>query len=438
MLDRTLAPSAHQIQGISLIAPEEHLLENGLRIFVFPSDDQDLVKAEFVFSNVFDEVENPLKNAAMSALLKEGTTSLTAAKLAEKIDYYGAYLIPEYALDHSALTLYTLSKYVDDVLPIVWDVLQNAAMPEGELQTYVRNHKQSLQISLEKNEFLGRRIFYQKLFGDNRYGQSLTISALDALDRDELLDLYKRQVRPDNCTLFLSGKVSADTLSEVIRYFGDQWQGSAPTPKFRAPDLVFFDKTMCYEERSASLQSAIRVGKKTITRKHEDFPALQFVNTLFGGYFGSRLMQNIREDKGYTYGIGSSLLSLKHVGMWTLHTQVGVHVTNATLHEIEKEIDALHQDLASEQEVELVRNYLLGTLLGSLESIFSHADKFKATYLSGMDLSYYEHYTHVIRTMDAAQVRDIAQRYLDVEDFLYVVVGKMESEVKSQKEEVRS
>lgn len=426
MPDRTTAPEAHQIQGMTLVVPKEYMLENGLRIFVFESDDQDLIKAEFVFHNIFDSEENAIKNAAMSALLKEGTSTMSSAQIAETIDYYGAYLIPEYSFDYTGLTLYTLSKYVTNVLPVVWDVLNRATMPDEELATHVRNNKQSLQISLEKNDFLARREFYKALFGNNRYGQSITPELLDALRRTELLELYEKQIRPDNCVLFLSGHVNQNTLDEIFRLFGEEWSADYPKYDVSVPHLSAQNGHTVYIDRAESLQSAIRIGNTTISRQHKDYPALQFVNTLFGGYFGSRLMQNIREDKGYTYGIGSSIMSLKYTGLWTLSTQVGVEVTNATLQEIQKELNMLHQELAPEKEIELVQNYLLGAMLGSLESIFSHADKFKSVYLSDMHLSYYGYYTEAIKSMDAQQVRDIAQRYFNLNNTLEVVVGKME------------
>src|SRR5690606_38936793 len=143
---------------------------------------------------------------------------------------------------------------------------------------------------------------------------------------------------------------------------------------------------LAYEEKENALQSAIRLGARTISRTHADYPALQFVNTLLGGFFGSRLMRNIREEKGYTYSIGSAVATLKHTGFLTIATEVGVDVTNATLVEIEKEINLLKTALATHEEIELVKTYMEGSMLGSLESIFSHADKFKSVLLNDMGL----------------------------------------------------
>ncbi len=185
---------------------------------------------------------------------------------------------------------------------------------------------------------------------------------------------------------------------------------------------------LSYEEKDSALQSAIRLGCQTISRTHPDYPALQFVNTLLGGFFGSRLMRNIREEKGYTYSIGSAIATLKHTGFMTIVTEVGVDVTQATLAEIEKEINLLKAQVASKDEVNLVKTYMEGSMLGSLESIFSHADKFKSVLLNEMTLTYYSYYMDQIRNMSPEKVYDIANKYLDFNAMVKVVVGKISQE----------
>lgn len=426
MLNRTIAPDFQPIKKLSIHQPESLSFDNGLQTFVFQSPELELIKFEFTFVNYFDTKELPLLNTALSAMFKEGTSNRTSAEIAEEIDFYGAYLMAEYTFDHTSLTLYTMHKYVDKVLPIVLDLLQNSIFPQKELDTYIRNNKQSLEISLKKNDFVARRLFYQEVFGNNRYGVVPTAEAFDLISRDSLLELYHNQIQPCNCTLFVGGNVSEDILSTIQDLFGNQWGGKSCVKQQQ--DMLCVDKkdgSFITELKDDSIQSAIRLGAIAINRGHADFPALQFVNTLFGGFFGSRLMRNIREDKGYTYSIGSAVVSLKNTGFMTIATEVGVEVTEKTLDEIKKEFEIIRNDLASDEEIDLVRNYMQGVLLGSLESIFSHADKFKAVYYSNMDLSYYDYYSEVINSIDAKGVQDIAKKYLDYDQLTKVVVGKL-------------
>lgn len=425
MLNRTVAPSRHDIQDIMLVQPDELVFDNGLRVFIFNAPTQELVKAEFIFQNIFDGSENSLLHTCASHMLKEGTKTRTSAQIAEEIDFYGAYLMPEYSFDQTALTIYSLNKHLSAVLPVVHDILNNTIFPEAELETYIRNNKQTLQISLQKSDYVARRLFFKNLFGESRYGRIPTEEAYDKLNREDLIALYQKQVQPQNCTLILSGNITDEVLKQIRELFDIQWQNTVGTNSIKPPKFPVFIPTTVMEERTDALQSAIRLGMPAINRGHPDFPAIQFVNTLIGGYFGSRLMRNIREEKGFTYSIGSAFASLQHTGFFTIATEVGVTSTQATLTEIEKEFTILRETQASEQEIALVKNYILGSILGTIESIFSHADKFKAVYFYGLDLSYYTRYNEIIRNMTAADVQHIANTYFDYGNLLKIIVGRV-------------
>lgn len=426
MLNRQIAPTFRSIKSLEIIEPEEIQYPNGLKSFVFQDPQLELIRFEFVFKNIFGDIEKPLLNTVLAAMLREGTTTLSSGEIADQVDFYGAYLIPEYSLDHTSLTLYTMHKYVDKILPIVYDVLTESVFPAKELDTYIRNNKQSLQISLKKNDVVARRLFFTNVFGDNRYGSIPTVEAYDSITQEDLIARYRTQIQPQNCTLFVSGRVDSEILQLVRNTFGENWNNKVPTElQNTAPSFPNNNGQLLLENREEALQSAIRLGKLTVNRTHPDFPAVQFVNTLLGGFFGSRLMRNIREEKGYTYGICSSVSSLQHSGLFTLSSEVGVDVTQATLTEIEKEFDLLRQEKPQQAEVDLVRNYLQGVMLGSLENVFSHTDKFKATYFSEMDLNYYRYYSDVIARMTPEKVQDIAIRYFDYDDLLKIVVGKI-------------
>lgn len=424
MLNRSIAPLAQGIKNLELVHPESIKYANGLETFLFHTDDLELMKFEFVFENKYDVSRIPLLNVALSSMFKEGTTTRTSAQIAEEIDFYGAYLMPEYSFDYTSLTLYTIRKHVAKVLPIMADILSNTMIPQEELDTYVRNNKQNLQIALQKNDVVVRRLFYNNLFGDNQYGALAKAEDYDAIKREDLLQIFKEQIQPSNCTLLIAGKIDKSIKDLVQVLFGESWQGAVAAI---SKPILLSEPTygkLLLETREDALQSAIRLGGYTVGRTHSDFPAIQFVNMLLGGFFGSRLMRNIREDKGYTYSIGSTVVSLKHTAFMTLSSEVGVDVTKATLVEIEREFKHLSEELATDAEVDLVRNYMLGSLLGSLESIFSHVDKFKAVHFSGLDLGYYRHYQDVIRDMTPDRVQEIAVQYFDYDRMVKAIVGK--------------
>ncbi len=423
MLNRTIAPAFEQVKEINFIKPTPSELNNGIPVFTGNACEQELVRLEFVFENVNWDVQKPLQAIAVNGLVNSGTHKLSAQQIAEKVDYYGAFLQTEYNVDYITVTLYSLTKHLPAVLPILWSVLNESVFPGQELDIYKQNQKQQLQVSLEKNDYLARKSFAHAIFGAKPYGSDIGLADYDRLQQADLLAYFKAAYQPMNCTIIIAGKFLDKDFDVLNKIFGGTWHNDAEFKK-NVFDFEPVQNKNIYLEKPDAIQSAIRMGNLSITRNHADFPALQVLNCVFGGYFGSRLMANIREEKGYTYGIGSAVASLKHAGYFFLATEVGTDVCSNTLAEIEKEVNLLRTDLISDEELSLVKNYMLGSLLGSLENVFSHADKFKNIYFSGLDYSYYERYIQTVKTITAPALKSIANQYLDWNEMTKVVVGK--------------
>jgi len=422
MLNRIQAPDFKQVSTINFIHPQKNTLDNSVSVYTIYSGEQDLVRIEFIFDNVNWDLEKPLQAIAANTMLNNGTNKLSAKEIAEQIDFYGAFFQTEYTQDQSTVTLYALNKHLASVLPIVKDVLSESQFPQQELDIYIQNQKQKLQVNLKKNDIVSRKEFSHALFGNTAYGVDIQAEHYDALKREDLLDYFKAAYTPNNCTIVVSGKFEETSLELLNAEFGKNWEKSnSIRNKF---SFSTTEKKSIYKEKPEALQSAIRMGKLAINRKHEDFPGLQVLNCVLGGYFGSRLMNNIREDKGYTYGIGSGISSLHDAGYLFIATEVGADVCAAALTEIYKEIDLLKNELISEAELALVRNYMLGSMLGSLENVFSHADKFKNIHFSGLGYDYYERYIQKVKSITAEELQILARKYLTTEDFTEVVVGK--------------
>lgn len=425
MINRIAAPEYHPIENVALIHPQRSTLANGAELFVFDAGEQELIRIQWVFENAPFQPAQPILNAALSALMLEGTSRYSSAQIAEKIDFYGAYLFPEYSFDHTSLNLITLNKYLDQLLPFVMEVLNDLTFPQQEIDTYTRNSKQSLKISLQKNDYAARRAFNHALFGDSNYGYNSELSDFDHLNRAALLSTYKEYFVPANCTVFVAGKVSDASLRYIRKEIGEGWTATGGKPAIERPVFSPAEAKQELIEREKAIQSAIRIGQLSIQRSDPDFPALQVLNTVLGGYFGSRLMMNIREDKGYTYGVGSGVGSLKHAAFFTISSEVGTDVCADTLKEIEFELRRLREEPVSEEELALVKNYLLGSMLGSLEDVFSHADKFKQVYFSGLGLDYYDYYTREVQEISPSRLQALAREHLDYDKMVKVIVGKI-------------
>ncbi|ASU34239.1 M16 family metallopeptidase [Mucilaginibacter xinganensis] len=423
-LQRKQAPEFRPIDNIKLLRPDHQSLSNGCNIYCFNSGDQDLVRIEWIFGNQRFDPKKPLLNIAVNSMLTEGTGTLTQAQISDKVDFYGAFLQVDYGYDNSLVTLYSLNKHLQHTLPVIKDILTDSVFPEKELETYIRNQQQKLQVSMQKNDYVARREFNKALYGDTLYGLGADAETYTTLHRDDMLAHFKQMYQPSNCTIIISGKIEPGILELITDTFDKDWTNPDVKPDTGQPAVTPAAAHFYFIEKPDALQSAIRMGLPVINRNHPDFPALQVLNTVLGGYFGSRLMANIREDKGYTYGIGSGMSSLKHAGAMFIATEVGADVCKAAVAEIEKEVNLLKSDLIPDEELSLVRNYMLGSLLGSLENVFSHADKFKNLYFAGLDYDYYDRYVQVVKTITAERLKEMANQYLNFDSFYKVIVGK--------------
>jgi zinc protease len=423
-LQRKIAPESKEIDHIGLIKPEHTWLGNGCNIFSFNSGDQELVRIEWIFSNLRFNPAKPLLSVAVNTMLTDGTSKLSSEQIADQIDFYGAFLQMDYGYDNSQITLYTLNKHLQSTLPVIKDIITDSIFPEKELETFVRNQQQKLQVSLQKNDVVARRAFNKAVYGNTIYGLAADFEDYKTLFRDDMLLHFKQMYQPSNCTILVAGKVDDGTLESLTEAFGNNWLNLTTLADTSQPPLLPAKEHFYFIEKPDALQSAIRMGLPSITRTHADFPALQVLNTVLGGYFSSRLMANIREDKGYTYGIGSGISALNKGGAWFVASEVGADVCKAAVAEIEKEINLLKTELIPDEELSLVRNFMLGSLLGSLENVLSHADKFKNIYFAGLDYDYYDKYTAVIKSITSDQLFQLANKYLDLDNFYKVIVGK--------------
>jgi len=170
------------------------------------------------------------------------------------------------------------------------------------------------------------------------------------------------------------------------------------------------------------VQGSIRIARPFPNRHHPDFMKVAVLNTIFGGFFGSRLMTNIREDKGYTYGIHSYLQNNIHDSAWMVSTEAGRDVCEAAIKEVYAEMEDLREEIVDEEELQLVRNYMIGIILGDLDGPFQILSRWKNIILNNLDEKYFYNSIHTIKTISAEEIRELARKYLNPEAFYELVV----------------
>lgn len=426
-IDRKLAPAFKVVEKIELIQATEKRLQNNIPVYAINAGTQDLIKIEFLFSAGMYQQDMPLQAATVNTMLEEGTSKLSAAQIADGVDFYGAFLETSVSQDQASVVLYTLNKHLKVTLPIVEQVIKDATFPQTELETHLINKKQRFFVNNQKVANVARKRFSELLFGEKHpYGINVKEHDFDRIKQTHLIDFYKKAYVSNNCKIILAGKVTDDLYKLLNDHFGNNdWSATTNCVKKLDEEKATPEREQLIYKQDA-LQSAIRIGKLLFNKTHPDFQSLQVLNTVFGGYFGSRLMSNIREDKGYTYGIGSGIASLQNGGYFFISTEVGAEVCKKAIHEIYFEMNRLREELIPESELQLVKNYLLGTFLRSVDGPFAMADRFKGILEYNLNYEYFNTYVATIKAISASKLRDLANNYLDKESMVELVVGKKE------------
>jgi predicted Zn-dependent peptidase len=369
----------------------------------------------------------PLIASNANTLIETGTRSFTANQISDGIDFFGSFLELEVGQDYANVTIYSLNKYLDQSLKFIEEILKYPTFPEDEFKIHVANKKQKHQINSQKVDILARRRFSELIFGEKHpYGVQVSDSDFERVSVAEIKSFFNDHYNSGNCTIIASGCLPNTILSTLNNHFGNStWGNDKAKVGLVSTPIQLTNQKKHFIERPDAIQSAIKVGRLLFNKTDPDYYKFQVLNTILGGYFGSRLMANIREDKGYTYGIGSGLASFVNGGYFAVSTEVGADVTKQTLEEIYKEIAILRKDLVSSNELETVRNYILGHFLRSVDGPFSLADKFKGIWEFGLDYSYFDNYFAAVKKVTPKELRDLANKYLQEDDLIECVVGKM-------------
>jgi predicted Zn-dependent peptidase len=425
MLDRKIAPEAHGVGSIELISPESYPLSNQLPVHSISAGSQELVKVEVILDAGAAHHANPLVPSFTNAMLQEGTSNRNAMQIASDIDDYGAFLELDHDKDFASVSLYTLNKHLGKTLPVIKDLLLNPSFPEKEWNIFKANRLQKYKVNQGKVSFVAGKRFQEIIFGGTAYGATFDEHDYLRITNKELIEYWEKFYSNSSLKFLICGHINKDVKEIIEENFGKL---SVKHPKFYkelapAKSVKPIDRVQFIEKEDA-IQSAIRIGRRLFTKQHENYFGMKVLTTILGGYFGSRLMSNIREDKGYTYGIGAGISAYKNEGYFYISTEVGADVCNKALKEIYKEIEILQQELVSEQELNLVKNYLLGSLLKSFDGPFERMERFKSTRLYGLDLGFYTRYTAAIKAITSEELRKLANVWLQKDDLLELVVGR--------------
>lgn len=419
MLDRKIPPSFQKSNLFELIKPERFALPNGITLLAVPGGEQEVIKIELIFrASKWQETQAGVSYFT-AQLLQKGTATKNSFQISSELDQFGVHLEVSPGFDFTSITLYGLTKNMTRFFELLLELTTQPSFPESELQQAKDIYIQGLKINLEKTSYLASRQIRRVLFGnDHPYGRDAELQDVEKIQREQLINFH--QSHYSSFDIICSGKITDTLLQALKKTFGTLQVGSAPG---RVVEKREEPTTNTYLAKENTVQTSIRFGKRTISRIHPDYPALLILNHIFGGYFGSRLMKNIREEKGLTYGIYSSLTALQHDAFLSIGADVDKENRELTTQEIKKELNSLRTQLVGIAELETAKNHFIGSLQAEITTPFAHADKIKNMLLYSLPDAYYQTLLNKIDSVNGSLLLETAQKYFDEDSFSVVAVG---------------
>lgn len=420
-IDWKKGPKINKVDKIALPPYQVHYLDNGIKVIELNQGTQEVVKFDIIYRGARILEQKKLTAKFCASLMREGTASYTSSQVANKLDYYGAVLRTASNLDFNYLSLSCLSKYFEELCPILSEIIHQPSFLESEVDKMKRTTIQKVAMDLSKNEILSYRILTEELFGeDDPYGYNTQKELIQDLSRKDIIDYYEANIGSSNCFIVIGGKFNPNFVQLINTFFGQlkkdvkpivYQQSQLPKPGIQK---VIYTKN--------EFQASIKMGQRMFNRHHEDYPGFFVLNTILGGYFGSRLMSSIREKLGYTYNIYSGIDHLIYDGYFYIGTEVSTDLIEKTMKAIGKQVGILRDNKIKKGELEMVRSYLMGNFLNLVDGPLNSASLVRSLELDGCLDGEFERFIEEIVNIDANRLMDLSQKYLLFDEMITVTV----------------
>jgi predicted Zn-dependent peptidase len=421
-LQRT-QPPVFPVEKVVIPEAEVFRLDNGIPAYMIEAGTEDIMRIEFTFRAGQVKENLPLLASTTNIMLSEGSQNCSSEELSSLLDYYGTYYNLSVEKDRAGLTLFFLNKHIDKVLELCRELLFRPVFPKAELNSLLKKRLRWYLINREKVQNLATDKFFESVFGrEHPYGRQVVEQDFERINQENVIDFYSKYYTTDNMAIILSGKLHNNTTSLLNEYFGNiipKNTNSIATDNYLKGEKI----KKVHINKSGTVQTAIRIGSLTINKRHKDYPGLKILDSILGGYFSSRLMKNIREEKGYTYGISSSLSSLDLKGYKVISTEVSRNNCRQTIDQIYKEIRNLQSLPVNKEELNIVRNYMSGEMLRMFDGPFALAESFKSAWEFGLDNTYYYRLAEKIKTIEPDEIIELARTYYNIDDLYEITAG---------------
>lgn len=403
--------------------PHKAVLSNGVPVYIIKGGTQDVLRIDLLVRGGYSIQERPLQALFTNRMLREGTSDYKAEEISRLLDYYGAW-IEMYSLQEcNRITLYTLGRYLEPMLDMLESMVKCPLFPSENLETIRANNKAFYHINSRKVDVVAQRHFEKAIWGENHpLGHIVCAEDYDAITEELLRKYHSLYYGSQSMAFFISGNVDDKCVAAIEKRFGDIWGSNENIDFAVAPPVSVPGASKV--KIDGVLQSGIRVGRMVMDTSHPDFHRFRFLTVILGGYFGSRLMSNIRERNGYTYHIEAEIDAYGSRNAFMISTETDNEYVEPLLAEVDKELKRMRDEYVPKEELELVRNYTLGELCREYEGVLPKAEVFISLWLSGQPFEAVNDYLDTVCSVSQTELRSLAQEYLSPEQMSQIVVGE--------------
>lgn len=409
MLDRKTPPLYFPINNIKLAPIKSQIITEDINFYSLQNPSLNVFRLELVFRAGSYFGDSFAHSYFVSQLISSGTSKFNSQEIAEKFESLGAHIECSQGPEWFIISLFGISQYFEDSLQLLHACIYEANFPENDFEIIKAKNIQGYRINLEKTNVQCNLKFKENIFSKNhKLGQSLDPETINGISRAELRNFHEKYVTQSAFNIFLTGNFNENNVKELIKTFKkENLQKNTENISLSAENEAFKIR----EIKSEAVQCSIKLGNKSINRTHPDFFKMMVFNTVFGGYFGSRLMKNIREEKGLTYGISSGLSPIGKEWIWAISSDVKKANVDIVIEEIDKELNVLRNTAPSHEELETVKNYMSGSLLNGTVSVFEIMDKHRLIIQDNLKADFYENFIPNIRAVSQEDVIAMAKKY---------------------------
>jgi zinc protease len=423
---RSQAPAPLPPRPIIIPAPRETVLANGLTIVVVEDHRLPLVNYRLAFrvGTAFDPPQIPGLTDLLAGLLPEGTESRTSREIAEEVARMGANLSAGANSDYTIVAASALSKFNEEILDLMAEVVLQPSFPENEVQLAKQNTKESLRQQRAQPSFLASEMVSRVMFGEHPYATvAPTPESIDRSSREEFVKFHREKLVPNSAVFIVVGDVQYERIVRRLESLFSTWErGADLVTDFPAPPART-RRTAYLVDRRGSAQSNIVIANSGIVRTSPDYFPMLLMHTVLGANASSRLFMNLREEKGYTYGAYTNLDARRTAGTFRATAEVRTPVTGDSLKEFFYELERIRNEVVSEKEIRDAKSYLTGVFPIRLETQEGLTDQLVQIKMLNLPDDYLQHYRDRVQAVTAAEIQRVANKYVKPDEAAVIVVG---------------